>query len=373
MVTPALRAGRGRFTPAVFRPRHPARPAAAGPRRTVVLAALGTLLAVTALAACGSGSGSGGSAGAPAAAATSYPTAIPAGTKLRVGDQNQLKPSLDLSGESSATPYTLSWSTFASGPLLLEAFRAGAVDVGYVADTPPVLAAASGQDLAVIATWHNPPGQLVLATKPGSDIHSVADLKGKKVAITTGTILQAYLLRSLDAAHLAQKDVSPVNLAITDISSALARGDVDAGVVPEPLASTYLSANPTAHKVTGADPSPITQYLITTHKVLADPAKAAALGDFVARWVKAAGWRDGHTAEFIQKYYVDQQKVPAATAKVLVGTGVPSAFVPIDATSVGAAQKLADLFFSSGVLPKKVDISKVFDARYNAAVKEAQQ
>ncbi|ADP81796.1 aliphatic sulfonate ABC transporter substrate-binding protein [Pseudofrankia inefficax] len=372
MVTPALRAGRGRFAPAVFRPRHPARPAAARPRRAVVLAALGAFLAVTALAACGSSSGSSGSGGA-SAAATSYPTAIPAGTRLRVGDQSQLKPALDLSGQSAGTPYALSWSTFASGPLLLEAFRAGAVDVGYVADTPPVLAAASGQDLAVIATWHNPPGQLVLATKPGSDIHSVADLKGRKVAITTGTILQAYLLRSLDAAHLAQKDVSPVNLAITDISSALARGDVDAGVVPEPLASTYLSANPTAHKVTGADASPVTQYLITTHKVLSDPAKAAALGDFVARWVKAAGWRDGHTSEFIQKYYVDQQKVPAATAKVLVGTGVPSAFVPIDATSVGAAQKLADLFFSSGVLPRKVDISKVFDARYNAAVKEAQQ
>lgn len=373
-MTPARRAGRGRFELPVSRFRRFGR-TGSGPRRTAVLAALSALLAVTALAACGSGSssGSGGSAGTPAAAVTSYPTAVPAGTKLRVGDQNQLKPALDISGADAGTPYALSWSTFASGPLLLEAFRAGAVDVGYVADTPPVLAAASGQDLAVVAAWHNPPGQLVLATKPGSDIHSVADLKGKKVAIATGTILQAYLLRSLDTVHLAQKDVSTVNLAITDISSALARGDVDAGVVPEPLATTYLSANPTAHKVTGADASPIVQYLITTHKVLSDPAKQAAIGDFIQRWVKATTWRDGHTDEFMQKYYVDQQKVPVSTAKVLVGTGVPSVFVPIDQTSVGGAQKLADLFYSSGVLPKKVDISKVFDARYNAAVKEAQQ
>ena len=354
MFAPAFRAGQGR------------------PRRTAALAALTTLLAVLALAACGSGS-AGGAAAAPATAVTGYPTAVPAGTALRVGDQGTLKPALDLSGRSTGTPYRLNWSTFASGPLLLEAFRAGAVDVGFVADTPPVLAAASGQDLAVVAAWHNPPGQFVLATKPGSPIRTVADLKGKKVAITTGTILQAYLLRSLDAAHLAQQDVNVVNLAVTDIPTALARGDVDAGVTVQPLATTYLQANPTAHEVDGADASPVVQYLITTHKVLTDPAKQAAIGDFVGRWVKAIAWRDGHTEEYLNGYYVDQLKVPASTAKVLVGIGVPSEFVPIDATSIGGAQKLADLFFASGVLPKKVDISKVFDARYNAAVKEAQQ
>ncbi|WP_242424495.1 ABC transporter substrate-binding protein [Frankia sp. EI5c] len=304
---------------------------------------------------------------------TSYPTTIPAGTTLRVGDQGTIKPALDLSGQAADTPYKIDWSKFASGPLLLEAFRANAVDVGYVADTPPVIAAASGQDLAVIASWHNPPGQMVLLTKPGSPIRSVTELKGKKVAITTGTILQAYLLRSLDSVGLEQKDVEIVNLAITDIPTALARGDVDAGVTAEPLATTYLQANPTAHKVDGADTSPVVQYLITTQKVLSDPAKQAALGDFVQRWVKAVSWRDANTDEYIDKYYVEELKVPLATAKVLVGTGIPSEFVPIDAESIGGAQKLADLFHASGVLPKKIDISKVFDARYNSAVEEAQQ
>ncbi|OHV29675.1 aliphatic sulfonate ABC transporter substrate-binding protein [Parafrankia colletiae] len=354
MFTPALRAGRGR------------------PRRTVALAALSALLAVSALAACGSdaGSGSGGTAATPA---TSYPTTIPADTELRVGDQGTLKPALDLSGQGTGTPYTVDWSTFASGPLLLEAFRANAVDVGYVADTPPVIAAASGQDLAVIAAWHNPSGQLVLATRPGSTIRSVADLKGKKVAITTGTILQAYLLRSLESVDLQQKDVDVVSLAVTDIPNALARGDVDAGVTAEPLATTYLQANPTARRVEGADASPVVQYLITTHKVLSDPAKQAALGDFVGRWVKAVSWRNGHADEYIDRYYVEQLNVPRGTAKLLVDTSVPSTFVPIGPTSIGGAQKLADLFFSSGVLPRKVDISKVFDVRYNSAVQEAQQ
>ncbi|OHV35240.1 MULTISPECIES: aliphatic sulfonate ABC transporter substrate-binding protein [Pseudofrankia] len=360
-MTPARRAGQGR------------------PRRTSVLAALSALLAVFVLAACGShgsGSGSGGDGSGAAASvgATGFPTAVPAGTKLRVGDQGgTLKAPLDLSGQSTGEPYAVDWSTFASGPLLLEAFRANAVDVGYVADTPPVIAAASGQDLAVIASWQNPAGQLMLATKPGSDIRTVSDLKGKKVAFSVGTILQAYLLRSLDKVGLAQKDVKTVNLLPTDIAGALSRGDADAAVLVEPLASPYLKDNPTAHKVDGADTSPSVQYLITTHKALSDPAKQAALGDFVARWVKASAWRDGHIDEFTQKYYVEQVKVPAETGKLLLAKTSPSAFVPIDATSIGGAQKLADLFTSSGVIPKKVDISKVFDSRYNSAVQEAQQ
>jgi hypothetical protein len=48
-----------------------------------------------------------------------------------------------------------------------------------------------------------------------------------------------------------------------------------------------LAGNPTAHAITGDDGSPITQYLITTHQVLANPAKAAAIGDVTRRWVRA--------------------------------------------------------------------------------------
>jgi hypothetical protein len=58
--------------------------------------------------------------------------------------------------------------------------------------------------------------------------------------------------------------------------------------------------------------------------------------------------------------------------KLLVSEGVPATFVPIDATGIGHAPRLADLFDASRA-PEEVDISRVFDDRYNIVVREAQQ
>ena len=330
------------------------------------------LVALTALAACGSGES--GSENTPAAAETGFPTAVPAGTTLRIGDQGTLRSPLELSGQAADLPYTAEWSTFASGPLMLEAFRAGAIDVGFVADTPPVLAAASGQDLAVVAAWQTSGDTLKLVTRPGSDISGVADLKGKKVAFTVGSILHAFVLRALDTVGLQQKDIEQVNLLPTDIGNALRRGDADAGVLAEPLATPYLRENPTARTVVeGNEVAPYLQYLITTHEVLEDPAKAAAIGDFVKRWVKASAWRDSHIDEYVQGYYVKEANTPAEIGRLILETAGPAEFVPVDETLVANAQKLADLFTENGIIPKKVDMSGVFDARYNSAVEEAQQ
>ncbi|WP_307874817.1 aliphatic sulfonate ABC transporter substrate-binding protein [Frankia nepalensis] len=330
------------------------------------------LIAVAGLAACGSG-GDDGTPAPSAAAVTGYPTAVPAGTKLRVGDQGDtLRGPIELSGQGTDLPYSVDWSTFAAGPLLLEAFRAKAVDIGFVADTPPVLAAASGQDLAVVASWKSSGDQMTLVTRPGSDIDDLADLKGKKVAYSTGTILQAFALRALDSVGLGQRDVEQVNLLPTDIGSALSRGDADAGVLVEPLASPYLKDNPTARLVvSGGSVAPFVQYLITTRDVLDDPAKAAAIGDFVKRWVRGLTWRDTHVDEFVQKQYVEKQNQPAEIGKLLLTKQGVATFTPIDGSVVEGAQKLADLFKDSGVIPKKLDMSKLFDTRYNSAVEEA--
>lgn len=341
------------------------------------LASVVPLLVVFAVGttAAGCGSDSSGSGDRTAAAATGFPTTVPAGTTLRIGDQgSQLEAPLDLSGQSKDLPYKAEYSTFASGPLLLEAFRADAVDIGFVADTPPVIAAASGQDLAVVAAWQAPGDSLSLVTRPGVNINKLEDLKGKKVAFTVGSILQAFTLRALDQVGLKQSDIQQVNLLPTDIGTALARGDADVGVLAQPLTATYLEANPGARVLSkGSDIAPYVLYLITTQDVLKDSAKTAAIGDFVGRWVKAVSWRDSHQEEFIQKYYVEKLNTPEKIGKLMVEQSGTATFLPINETVIGGAQKLADLFVENKVIPRKVDMSEVFDARFNSAVQEAQQ
>ena len=109
-------------------------------RRPLILA---TLVSLVALAGCASAT----SAAAPAAPKVAVPASVPikelAGLTLNVGDQKAgLEALLTAAGELADVPYNITWSTFTSGPPLLEAMNAGAVDVGGGGNTPPIFSAA---------------------------------------------------------------------------------------------------------------------------------------------------------------------------------------------------------------------------------------
>jgi sulfonate transport system substrate-binding protein len=120
---------------------------------------------------------------------------------------------------------------------MLQAFQAGAIDVGFVADSPLIFAQAAHEDVVAVAAWAPAHSLFGLVVAPGQAISSWASLKGKKVAYQQGTVLEAALLQGLQSAGLTLKDVSPVNLPTTQISTALEGGSVPAGILTEPLTS----------------------------------------------------------------------------------------------------------------------------------------
>ena len=66
-------------------------------------------------------------------------------------------------------------------------------------------------------------------------ITKVADLKGKRVAVTRGTDPHIFLVRALHGAGLTEKDIKLVLLQHPDGSTALDRGDVDAWAGLDPM------------------------------------------------------------------------------------------------------------------------------------------
>ncbi len=86
---------------------------------------------------------------------------------LNVGDQKGGSEAvLRAAGELDDLTYKIKWSTFTSGPPLLEAVNAGAVDIGGVGNTPPVFAAAAKSKIKVIAGSHSrADGDAVLVKK----------------------------------------------------------------------------------------------------------------------------------------------------------------------------------------------------------------
>jgi sulfonate transport system substrate-binding protein len=309
----------------------------------------------------------------PAAVALS--AHVPAGTELRVGDQgNALKLPMQFSGQDAALPYRVTYATFAGGPPLLEAFRAGALDFGLVGDTVALKAQASGQDIVVVATYRGNGYGSAIVVPPGraASIRSVADLRDRKFAYTFGTALQGFAVEALATAGLVEHDVQRVELAIPDIVGAVRSGDVDAGVLVEPTLSRYLAANPGARVLresTGLVTGLI--YLISSHRVLADPAKVAAIADYISHQVAARGWVNAHRAQWTDAYYVRDQGVPADIAARIAEKAGTSSYLPIGAPVIDAQQKLSDLFVSSGVIPQHLVASSVFDTRFNDIVQTA--
>ncbi len=116
----------------------------------------------------------------------------------------------------------------------LELLNSKSVDFGSTAGAAALIAKANGNPIKSIYVYSRPEWT-ALVTLPGSSVEKVADLKGKKVAVTRGTDPFVFLLRALDAAGLSDKDVEIVPLQHPDGKAALERGDVQAWSGLDPL------------------------------------------------------------------------------------------------------------------------------------------
>jgi sulfonate transport system substrate-binding protein len=129
---------------------------------------------------------------------------------------------------------TVEWSLFPSGPPMLEAMSAGAVDFGATGDTPPIFAQAASAPLVYAAYQPLTGVGEGVVTPPGSPLTTGKDLKGKRIAVTKGSSAHLLLIRALRSAGLSWGDVTPVFLTPSDAASAFGSGSIDAWSIWDP-------------------------------------------------------------------------------------------------------------------------------------------
>ena len=108
----------------------------------------------------------------------------------------------------------------------------GTVDFGTFGIAAATLGAAAGEPLVIFAAQCNRGMAIVANAK--SDVKTVKDLRGRKVAIWPGSTQEVVILERLKAEGMTIKDIQPIRLPFSDMAPALARGDVDAYVGAEP-------------------------------------------------------------------------------------------------------------------------------------------
>lgn len=200
-------------------------------RKLMILKVLTALLASAVLA--------GGCAGQRAA----QQATAPGGPEIRIGivplphyaHMWVAKKKGFLDEELNKAGYRLKWQPFGLGPMVSEAFAAGHLDMGVMGDFPAFIGRAAGTDYRIVAVASAAPKALAMVVRKDSPVAGVPGLRGKKVATTKAAYGQKLLHLLLEKNGMTTNDIQFINMTMDDLATALARGDVDAGVMWDPL------------------------------------------------------------------------------------------------------------------------------------------
>ncbi|WP_328634212.1 ABC transporter substrate-binding protein [Streptomyces sp. NBC_00356] len=331
-------------------------------RRPLIAGALVTPLALL-LAACSgattasTSTGSGGSGGGVDGKGS---------LTLNVGDQKGGSEAvLRAAGELDDLDYKIRWSTFTSGPPLLEAINAKAVDIGGVGNTPPVFAAGADSKIKVVSASHGTAkGDTILVPK-GSKLKSPAGLKGKSIAVAQGSSAHYQLVASLKKVGLALKDVKVKYLQPADALAAFTAGKVDAWAVWDPYTSQALRAKLGRVLTDGDGVTNGLAFQVASPIALADKKKSAAIKDYLDRLRRAQNWVYKHPQAWAKVWAKDTGLPYGAAYDAVKRTNGTRVTVAVDKNVIASEQQIADSFTELKLIPRKVDFSKYVDTRFN--------
>nr|WP_229522314.1 sulfonate ABC transporter substrate-binding protein [Massilia antarctica] len=252
----------------------------------------------------------------------------------------------------AAKGVTVKWTEFPAGPVLLEGLNVGSIDFGTVGEAPPIFAQAAGANLVYVGNEPPSPSSEAIVVPKGSAIRTVADLKGKKIALNKGSNVHYLLVRALEKAGIEYKDVQTVFLPPADARASFERGAVDAWVIWDP----FLAA---AEKQLGARVLADGKGLVSNHQfyLAARPyaeAQPEIIRIVIDELAKVDEW--------------GRQNIKEVTAILAAQTGLENSILelaaqrysygvrPVTPEVIREQQKIADVFTSLKLIPKPIAV-----------------
>jgi sulfonate transport system substrate-binding protein len=247
----------------------------------------------------------------------------------------------------------VSWILFTAGPQLMEALNAGSIDFGNAGEAPPVFAQAAGVNFVYFGNQPPYPEGEALLVKPDSPIHSVQDLRGKRIALNKGSNVHFFLVKVLEKNGLRLDDVTPTYLPPADAWAAFEGGSVDAWAIWDPFLSAAVAK-------TGAKILQNGENVIANREFfLADRTFAQAHQDVLLSLRKAidrcATWTKAKPDEIV-RYLAPQLGMSEEVLNTVVRRQ-SWGFQPISDQVASDQQAIADTFFSLKLIPKPVHVA----------------
>jgi sulfonate transport system substrate-binding protein len=247
---------------------------------------------------------------------------------------------------------TVKWTEFPAGPQLLEGLNVGSIDFGTVGEAPPIFAQAAGANLVYVGNEPPSPGSEAIVVPKDSKIRTLADLKGKKVALNKGSNVHYLLVKALEKAGVGYTEIQTIFLPPADARAAFERGSVDAWVIWDP----FLAA---AEKQLGARVVVDGKGLVANHQFYLAARPYAEKNAEIVRIVleeiaKVDEWGAKNPKEVATilsaQTGLDVDVVALAASRYSYGVK------PISADVIDQQQKLADAFFNLKLIPKNIAV-----------------
>ncbi|WDE15979.1 sulfonate ABC transporter substrate-binding protein [Acinetobacter schindleri] len=244
------------------------------------------------------------------------------------------------------------WVEFPAGPQLLEGLNVGSVSFGEAGEAPPIFAQAANSNLVYVANQPEAPKAEALIVQKDSNIQSVQDLKGKRIALNKGSNVHYLLLKVLEANNLKLSDIEVVYLPPSDARAAFERGAVDAWVIWDPF---FAAAE---HQI-GARVIATGENIVSNHQFyLADRKFAEANPQIIDAVVNELNltteWVSSHqdeAAKLLEKP-TDLAFDVLKTSISRMGFGVK----PLTSEVAQKQQQVADAFYGQQLIPAKLNI-----------------
>jgi sulfonate transport system substrate-binding protein len=258
---------------------------------------------------------------------------------------------------------------FVAGSDVLRAILADSADAGSMATTPTITGGQTG-DFVVAAVANRVGNTTAIVVPPNSGIKSVADLKGKSLAIQEGTTtaldIRNYVLKHF---NMTPADLKLVNMNMGDMPAALAGGRVDAIASVEPYIAIAVQQKIGVRIQSMMEFDPIPVFIVFRSKFVAEHEDVVI--NALRGYYKAVAWIKAHPKEAIDDIVagLDKQGVKLDRAVVEMAWNTVDLDTTVNDDQMKAYLKgAADLLMKNGKLKKEPDWDKLlrFDLAHKA-------
>lgn len=250
----------------------------------------------------------------------------------------------------------VSWIEFPAGPQLLEALSVGSLEFGLTGDSPPVFAQAAGKDLLYVGAEPPKPDSSAILVLKDSPVKTLADLKGRKIALQKGSSAHYLLVRAVEKAGLQWSDIQPVYLIPADARAAFERRSVDAWAIWDPYyAATELALQPRV-LATGRDLSSNNSFYLASRAFATQYSTAvAALFEELTRADRLVQENRREVIRLIS----DFSGLDAGVVSLFLQRRPKSPVGPLSPQTVADQQRVADAFHQLGLIPRTVTVAGI--------------